>query len=149
MQTSKQTMLLATSISGVVLGTGIFVEQFFPDLTFVSGSLVIANRILGYLAFIVFVLSIMLLLRLNKTIRFCSALILSCFFFINSCGEIYPIDTIEKPFDASILQTYGNGNKLIVREFENAKTTNVLRDTILVNDVFIFRRILEHKTTTR
>ncbi|MBP6127766.1 hypothetical protein [Flavobacterium sp.] len=63
--------------------------------------------------------------------------------FINSCAEIYPIDTTTQPQDISVLQTNEDGSKLVVRERINAKTNGIIRDTVLVKDNFIFRQVIE------
>ena len=69
-------------------------------------------------------------------------------FFINSCAEIYPIDTTTKPRDISVLQINSDGSKLIVRERINVKTYEIIKDTALVKDSFIFRRIINPKKQT-
>lgn len=128
---------------GLILLTEILVGRFFPNLTFVNGNLTIANRILGYFAFSGFILSIPIFFKVTKILTVPLGVILFLIFFINSCAEIYPIDTTTQPNDISVLQTNEDGSKLVVRERINAKNNGIIRDTTLVKDNFIFRQIIE------
>ena len=128
---------------GLILLTEILVGRFFPNLTFINGNLTIANRILGYFAFSGFILSIPIFFKATKILTIPLGVILFLIFFINSCAEIYPIDTTTQPNDISVLQTNEDGSKLVVRERINVKTDGIIRDTTLVKDNFIFRQIIE------
>lgn len=141
-QKRKATLIVSITL-GVILLIEILVGHFFPNLTFVSGNLTIANRILGYFAFSGFILSIPFLFKATKALTIPLGVILFLIFFINSCAEIYPIDTTTQPQDISVLQTNEDGSKLIVRERINAKTNGIIRDTVLVKDNFIFRQIIK------
>jgi len=65
------------------------------------------------------------------------------FFGVLSCSEIYPIDTTTEPVDIKTIQTYTDGKKLVARQYENAKTNAVIKDTVLVKDIFIFRQVYD------
>ncbi len=140
----KSNVILIISITlGLILLTEILIGQFFTNLTFVNGNLTIANRILGYFAFSGFILSIPIFFKATKTLTIPLGVLLFLILFINSCAEIYPIDTTTQPQDISVLQTNDDGGKLVVRERINAKTNGIIRDTVLVKDNFIFRQVLE------
>ena len=134
---------------GIILLTEISVGHFFPNLTFVDGNMTIANKIIGYFSFSGFILSILIFLKASKMLTIPLGVILFSIFLINSYVDIYPIDTTTQPKDVSVLQICKNGNKLTVREYKNAKTNAIIKDTVLVKDKFIFRQIIEtkHKTT--
>lgn len=144
MQRQSKTILLSTITLGIILFAEIGIGQYFPSLTFVNGNLTITNRIVGYFAFSGFILSIAMLFNASKMLTVPSGILLFLIFFVNSCGEIYPNDTTTQPRDVSILKTYENGNKLIVRECVNAKTNNIIQDTILAKDYLIFRQIISN-----
>ena len=144
MQKLNKTILLTTIISGIILLTEIAIGQFLPNLTFVDSNLSIVNRILGWLAFSIFILSIPILFKVRKTFTIPLGIILLLILIIISYGEIYPFDTTTQPNDISILRTYENGNKLIVREYINAKTGQIIQDTVLIKDKFIFRQIIKN-----
>lgn len=54
--------------------------------------------------------------------------------------ELNPIDTITEPKDVAILSREGRHHKVVVREYKNMKTSDVIRDTLFVKDVFLFRK---------
>jgi hypothetical protein len=135
---------ILTIVLGMVLFTEIFVRHYFPHLTFFNSSVAIANRIVGYFCFSGFLFSIPILFKASKLITVPLGILMFLFFFINSYVEIYPIDTTTEPQDKFILRTYEDGNKLIVREYKNVKTNEIIRDTVLVKDKFIFRQIIQH-----
>lgn len=145
MKKNKIRILIVTIVLGVILLTEILVEQFFPNLTFVSGNLNIANRILGYFAFSGFLLSILLNFKGTKLVTFFLGVLLLLIFFINSCAEIYPIDTTTQPKDISVLKIYEDSSKLVIRERINSKTNRIIRDTVLVKDNYIFRQIIKNE----
>lgn len=145
MKKNKIGILIVTIVLGVILLTEILVEQFFPNITFVSGNLNIANRILGYFAFSGFLLSILLYFKGTKLVTFFLGVLLLLIFFINSCAEIYPIDTTTQPKDISVLKIYEDSSKLVIRERINSKTNRIIRDTVLVKDNYIFRQFIKNE----
>ena len=134
-----------TIIWGIVLLTEILSGYFFSSITFINGGLIITNRIIGYLAFSSFILCLILLLNEKKNIVIISSILLSIIFLFNSYAEIFPIDTTTQPVDITTLQLDKNGNKLVIQEFKNVETNEIIQDTVLVKDYFIFRRIINRK----
>jgi hypothetical protein len=128
-----------------VLLTEILIGQLFPRLTFVYGALTITNRIIGYFSFCGILFCLLLLFKVGKDLRAILGIFIFSFFFINSCSEIFPIDTTTEPVDIATLNTDKNGNKLIIREYKNVKTNEEIRDTVLVKDFFIFRELIDAK----
>ncbi len=151
MRKKTRLILSLTIISGIILLKEIMIDHFFPDLTFINGTLTITNRIVDDFAFSIFILSIPLLFNVRKILTIPLGVVLFSFFFVNSCAEIYPFDTTTEPVDVSILKTYDSGSKLIIREYKNVKTNEIIHDTVLVKDNFIFRQIIDEtqKTTNR
>lgn len=151
MKQLNKTKMLFTVLSGIVLVLEITIGYLFPNWTFINGNLTIAYSIIGYLAFSSFILCIPILFNASKMLTIPLGVVLFIIFFINSCSVIHPIDTTTKPKDIAIVKTYENGNQLIVRKRINAKTNNIILDTVLVKDYFIFRKLLnkEDETTDR
>jgi len=89
-------------------------------------------------------LSIPMQFKASKFLTIPLGILLFLIFLINSYAEIYPIDTTTQPRDISILKNYENGSKLIIRERINAKTNNIIQDTVLVKDDYIFRQIISN-----
>lgn len=56
--------------------------------------------------------------------------------------QFNPIDTSKYPIDIKIL-SFTKDEKIIARERKNGKTENIIYDTVKVNDVFIFRKIIK------
>lgn len=54
-----------------------------------------------------------------------------------------PFDTTTEPTDMKMLRSYSDRKKLIIREYQNAKTNAIIHDTVLVKDIFIFRQLLK------
>ena len=138
-----------TIIWGIVLLTEILSGYFFSNITFINGSLTITNRFIGYFAFSAFALYLLLLFKMNRVIVILSSVLLSVIFLINSYTEIFPIETTTQPVYISTLQIDKDGNKLIVQEFMNAETNEIIRDTVLVKDYFILRRIINRKSNKK
>jgi len=113
-------------ILGILLLIEILCNQFIPKLTFISGELTITNRIIGYFSFSGFVISLLLLLKVNKWLTIPLGIILSIFFVVNTLAEIRPIDTTSEPTDMTVLNTDSIGRKTIVRKYINAKTNRTI-----------------------
>ena len=145
MKGKSQTIFFATLIAGIILLIEVLVGQFFPKVTFVNGSLTIANKIVSYLAVSCFLFGLLLFFRANRFVTAPVGLVLFLFLTINSCSEIYPIDTTTEPIDIALLYKDEIGNKLIAREYKNAKTNATIRDTVLVKDYFLFRELIDKK----
>lgn len=139
---SKSTILL-TILFAVLLTIEFAFAKFYPDWTFKTGTLVIGNKIISYLAFFGLLFCIALLFRVNAGLKIVLGILFILLLGILSCSEVYPIDTTTEPVDKMVLQTFGDGRKIVVRQYENAKTNAKIQDTILVRDIFIFRRLYE------
>lgn len=130
-----------TFIFGILLLIEFICGQFVPKLTFISGEFTIMNRIIGYLFFSGFIISLLLLVKVKKRVTISVGIILSIIVIINSLAEIHPIDTTTEPVDIAILHTDLRGRKTIVRNYINVKTNKTIQDTALVKDILIFRYI--------
>ena len=144
MTSRYRTILLWSTITCVIILLGqVTFGELFPKMTFVTGNFNIAYRILGYFAFTFFLLGLLLLFKVKSILTTLSGIFLFLFFFVNSCSELYPVDTTTEPVYIAVLKTYDNGNKLITRQYENVKTHRIIEDTVLVRDYFIFRLLIE------
>jgi hypothetical protein len=143
MMGKNRTILWSTTICGIILLGQITIWEMFPEMTFVNGSLNIAYRIVGYFTFSFCILGLLLLFKANSIVTVPLGILLFLFFFVNSCSEIYPVDTTTEAVDIGVLGTYENGNKLIARRYKNVKTHRIIEDTVLVKDYFIFRQLIE------
>jgi ABC-type transport system involved in multi-copper enzyme maturation permease subunit len=153
MKNKRRTILLATIFFGIVLLADTISWYRFPEITFVNGNLDMASNVVIHFAFLGFILGLLLWFKANNMVIVPIAVLLFFIFFINSCAEVYPIETTTEPVDVIVLRRDKNGIKLIVREYKNAKTNRIIQDTVLVKDYFIFREIIEskngHTTTNR
>jgi len=82
-----------------------------------------------------------LLFRPKRSVKIFFASFFGFFFFIIALSEIHPTDTTTEPVDIAILQKDPDGKKRVVREYESEKTNGIYRDTVMVKDIFIFRKI--------
>jgi len=140
--------LLVTTILGVIVIMELISRIFFPAITFINGNLKIANRIIEYFAFTGVIIFSLMFFRTGKYLMTPLVFILISIFIINSFFEIYPVDTTTQPVDILVLHTNKDGTKLVVRERLNAKTSEAIRDTVLVEDNMIWRKIIEPKSHT-
>jgi len=115
--------------------------QFFHYWTFAKGEYVIAYRLIQLFSEAGLLFCLPTLFKARKLIMIPWGILLSLFFIISAYGEIHPIDTTTEPKDIEVKQTFSDGKKLVVREYENAKTGSGIHDTVLVMDWLIFRRI--------
>jgi len=143
MSKKNRPILLTAIISGIISFIEITSRYFFPEWTFVNNGWVIACNIIGYFAFGTFVLSICLFFNAGKIIAIPLGLLLFLICFIESCSELFPIDTVTHPVDVATLRTDQHGNKLIIQQKRNAKTNYIIQDTVWVKDYFIFRKIIQ------
>lgn len=117
-------------------------KTYFIDWSFNKSYFVIANRILGNFAFFGFFCFLLYTFKPKSALTILIGIISSLIFLLLAFFEINPIDTITQPIDISILKTFPNETKLISRQYENAKTTHQIVDTVLVKDISIFRKII-------
>ena len=116
-------------------------EYQFPQWTFITGALVIANRILTQLSLAGLLFSLILFLKPSKNVKLVLGSLFVLFFGLLTLGELFPIDTTTEPVDISTIQIDSQGKKTIARQYINAKTNSKITDTVLVKDIFIFRKL--------
>ncbi len=117
-------------------------NKLLLNWAFTKGYLNVASKIIFEFSFLAVVLCIALLFKVNKVIVIAFAVIFAFAFVILAYGEIYPIDTTTEPIDVRTLEKHNNGDNLIVREYQNAKTGRIIHDTVKVHDYFIFRKFI-------
>jgi len=139
----NKTSLRLTILSAIILLLEITFSSLFPHWTFKTGTLIICNKLIIYLSIFVLIICSLLLFRAASWLTISLGLIFLIFFGVLSCSEIYPIDTTTEPVDIKTIQTYTDGKKLVARQYENAKTNAVIKDTVLVKDIFIFRQVYD------
>lgn len=143
MKDKRRIVFLTTILFGIVMLVDAISWYMFPEIRFVDGNLNIAGRVLVLFSFSSFIFGLLLLFKVNRVAAILAALLLFSVFFINSCAEIYPIETLTEPVDIGVLREENNGTKWVVRKYENAKTHQDIQDTVLVKDFFIFREIIK------
>ena len=145
MNKRSKVIFFATIACGCISLSELLLAYAFPKVTFVTGGLAIANSIASYFAFSFFAVGLLLLFKVN---RFVTAPVIVTLLFLcllHAYFQIHPIDTTTEPVDKALLRTDEKGNKLVAREYKNAKTNGVIQDTVLVKDFFIFRQIIKSK----
>lgn len=55
--------------------------------------------------------------------------------------KLYPLDTMTERFDKAILKKFPTGQKVMIRKYKNAKANQPHNDTVLVRDIWIYRKI--------
>lgn len=135
--------LWLTIICVFILTFEFIFKTYFIGWTFNKSYFVQTNKILETFAFFGFFYFALYTFRpksiLTKIVGIVSAII----FMLLAFFEINPIDTTTHPLDIAILEKCPNETKLISRQYENAKTSRQINDTVLVRDVFIFRKIIK------
>jgi uncharacterized membrane protein YeiB len=131
-----------------IICTSILIIQFifktyFNSWTFNKSYFVIANRILGNFAFFGFFCFLLYTFKPKSALTILIGIISLLIFMLLVLFKINPIDTTTQPVDFAIIKRFPNETKLISRQYENAKTTQKIIDTVLVKDIFIFRKILK------
>ena len=132
-----------TILSAIILLLEITFSSLFHHWTFKKGTLIICNKLIIYLSIFALIICSLLLFRASFWLTIFLGIIFLIFFGVLSFSEIYPIDTTTEIVDIKTIQTYTDGKKLVVRQYENAKTNAVIKDTVLVKDIFIFRQVFD------
>ncbi len=78
--------------------------------------------------------------KINRKAGLISGAVFMFVFSLFAIAESNPMDTTTQPKDIAILQKVDKRQKVVVREYKNMKTNNIIRDTLLVKDVFLFRK---------
>lgn len=143
MKQFNKTVLWVTILSAIILLLEITFSSLFHHWTFKKGTLIICNKLIIYLSIFALIICSLLLFRASFWLTIFLGIIFLIFFGVLSFSEIYPIDTTTEIVDIKTIQTYTDGKKLVVRQYENAKTNAVIKDTVLVKDIFIFRQVFD------
>ena len=139
----NKTVLRLTILSAIILLLEFTFSSLFPHWTFKTGTLIICNKLTIYLSIFGLIICGLLLFRAASWLTISLGVIFLIFFGVLSWSEIYPIDTTTEPVDIKTIQIYTDGKKLIARQYKNAKTNAVIKDTVLVKDIFIFRQVYD------
>ena len=139
----NKTVLRVTILSAIILLLEITFSSMFLHWTLKKGTLIIFNKLIIYLSIFALIICSLLLFRAASWLTIPLGIIFLIFFGVLSCSEIYPIDTTTEIVDIKTIQTYTDGKKLVSRQYENAKTNAVIKDTVLVKDIFIFRQVFD------
>ena len=133
-------VLLLTILFAVILIIEFLFQKIFPGWSFKTGPLIVGNKILSYISFLGLIYCLILFFKPVFEIKVVIGILFTLLLGVLSCTEIYPIDTTTQPVDVETIQVYPNGKKLVVRQYKNAKTNREIQDTVLIKDVFLFRR---------
>lgn len=129
-------------ICALIILLEILLSVFFPEWSVRNGSLYLANQIILAGAICGIIVAGIFLTNALQGIKWAIAVIAVLITLVSFYLTVYPIDTTTEPYDKSILKQFPDGSKLVAREYKNAKTNREIKDTVLVKDVFIFRKIL-------
>lgn len=139
----NKTGLYLTLLFAVILLIEFLASTFYKGWTFNKGSFVIANKIILYLSFFGLIFFIAFTFRPKSVGTIALGIITLLLFSILAFFEINPIDTTTEPVDIKTIATQPDGKKVVLRQYKNSKTNAEIIDTVLVNDVFLFRRIFK------
>jgi hypothetical protein len=140
MKTSKAKLRLLLIFGSILLIEFLF-SFVFPGWSLREGALIKTNNILAYFAFFGFLFCIVSLFKMFPPVLVIMGTTSAVLFCFLSCTELFPIDTTTDPVDVKTLWSSGDNRKLVVREYQNAKTNATIRDTVLVKDILIFRHV--------
>ena len=139
----NKTVLRVTILSAIILLLEITFSSLFLHWTLKKETLIIFNKLIIYLSIFALIICSLLLFRAASWLTISLGITFLIFFGVLYCSEIYPIDTTTEIVDIKTIQTYTDGKKLVSRQYENAKTNAVIKDTVLVKDIFIFRQVFD------
>lgn len=126
------TILITTSIK----------TFFFAEWTFTDRLSYNIFWALHYSSFVLSFFSFLLIYLKEITPKvFCSTIAIVITYFIFHL-QFNPIDTNKYPIDKKVLSKSGN-EKIVVREKNKGKSNAIVNDTIKVNDIMIFRKIIK------
>ncbi|SEQ58121.1 hypothetical protein [Epilithonimonas lactis] len=125
---------------GIVIITSIK-TYFFSEWTFTDRLYYNLFWATHYSSFVLCFFSLLIIFLKQtppKILCVLTAIIISYFIFDI---QFNPIDTSKYPIDKKVL--FKNENKkIIVREMNKGKSNEMIKDTVNVKDIFIFRKIL-------
>jgi hypothetical protein len=115
---------------------------FFSDWTFTNRLSYNIFWATHYSSFVLSFFSFLLVfLKHGRAKIFCTIIAIIISYFIFNF-QFNPIDTSKYPIDRKILSESGN-EKIVVREMNKGKSNEIIKDTIKVNDIMIFRKIIK------
>jgi hypothetical protein len=117
--------------------------QFFPNWTFINGTLSTLNKLAIYFSFLTLILCFTILMNARRAVTISLGVFFLIFFCLLSWTEFHAIDTTTDPIDIAIIHKESDGKKLVIREYKNMKTNRTIYDTVLVKDRFILRQFFE------
>jgi hypothetical protein len=125
---------------GIVIITSIK-TYFFSEWTFTNRLYYNLFWATHYSSFVLCFFSLLIIFLKqtpSKILCVLTAIIISYFIFDI---QFNPIDTSKYPIDKKVLAKNEN-KKIIVREMNKGKSNSIINDTVQVEDIFIFRKIL-------
>ena len=117
--------------------------QFFPNWTFINGTLSTLNKLAIPFSFLTLILCFTILIKANRAITISLGVFFLIFFCLLSWTEIHSMDSTTDPIDIAIIHKESDGKKLVIREYKNMKTNRTIYDTVLVRDRYILRQFFE------
>ena len=118
-------------------------QLFFPNWTFINGTLSTLNKLAIYFGFLTLILCFTILMKAQRVLTISLGVFFFVFFCLLSWTEFHAIDTTTDPIDIAIIHKESDRKKLVIREYKNIKTNHTIYDTVLVKDRFILRQFFE------
>lgn len=125
-------VLIITSIKTVFFAEWTFTDRLSYNLFW---AIHFSSFVLSFFSFLLIFLK-----QITPKI-FCSIVAILISYFIFNF-QFNPIDTSKYPIDKKVLGESGN-EKIVVREMNKGKSSEIINDTIKVNDIMIFRKIIK------
>lgn len=115
---------------------------FFSEWTFTNRLSYNLFWAIHFSSFVLSFFSFLLIFLQQSTAKvFCVTIAIIISYFIFNI-QFNPIDTSKYPIDKKVLNENGN-EKIVVREMNKGKSNEIINDTVKVNDIMIFRKILK------
>ncbi len=130
-----------TLFFGIISITEFIFFNCFQTWTFNQNFLILSNQLFSTFSNCSFIFCLFLIFIKNKFILYSVGVLLVLFFLFNTILTINPIDTTTLPIDINTIEKLGTDKKRIIREYKNAKTNEKIIDTVIVKDIYIFRKI--------
>ncbi len=118
-------------------------QLFFPNWTFINGTLSTLNKLAINFGFLTLILCFTILMKAQRALTISLGVFFFVFFCLLSWTEFHANDTTTDPIDIAIIHKESDGKKLVIREYKNIKTNRTIYDTVLVRDRFILRQFFE------
>jgi hypothetical protein len=132
-----------TTFCALIILENVIRSVLFPGWVVKNGSLHLASEIILAVSIGWLVIWMISIFKIPSSLKWLVSIVVMLVLAVSSCLTVYPIDTKTEPYDKTVLSRFTKGQKLIVREYQNAKTNGKIEDTVLVQDVFVFRKIFK------